>query len=317
MSAGTEGRAPTPGQPAALSYTIRRVVKHVQWARSEGVGRLIEEDRLDPRERIRTSVSKARWRARHGVPPGSAVPVYVVGLQRSGTNMLLRGLDAAPEVEVRGENDRTVFHRFRLRDDAVLQQTVAASRHAFVLVKPLCDSHRVGALLDLPGMAPGRAIWAYRDVEDRARSEVAKFGDSNLQALRRIAEGSAAGDWQAGGLPEQSLELIRSFRYQTMTPETAAALFWYVRNKLFFDLGLAERQDTMLSSYERLTAHPAGSMRRLCDFIGFPHREELSAHITPRAFHPRRQLDIDPAVRGLCRGLAERLDEHAGSVPTP
>lgn len=298
----------TEPEPSALAYTLKRVKRHAQWLRTEGFRRLVEEDQLDPRQRIRTAVGKARWRRAHAVPPGSAVPVYVVGLQRSGTNMLLRGLDAAPEVEVRGENDRTVFHRFRLRPDEVLRTTVMRSPHRIVLVKPLCDSQRVDQLLDLPGLAPGRAVWAYRNADDRARSEVAKFGDSNRQALRRIAAGTDAGMWQGERLGAQARELVASFDTDDMTPETAAVLFWVVRNGLFFDLRLDARPDVLLSSYDDLVADPQASMRALCDFIGFPCRSELWAHVEPRSFHDRRPLDIDPRVRALADEMTERLE---------
>ena len=300
--------AGTGRERSAVAYTAHRIARHVRWARTEGIGRLIEEDRLDPRERIATAAAKWRWRRRHGVVPGGGMPVYVVGLQRSGTNMLLRGLDAAPEVEVHNENDRRLFHRFRLRPDEVLLGVLAASRHAVVLVKPLCDSHRVDELLDLPGSTGGRAVWVVRDVDDRARSEVSKFGDSNLQALRRIADGEADGDWQAQRLDAQTLAVVRSFDYATMTADTAAALFWYVRNSLFFGLGLDARPDVLLLSYDRLVADPEGTMRRLCDFIAFPYRPELCAHVERRASHQRRPLDIDPRVRELCDAMTARLD---------
>jgi len=243
------------------------------------------------------------------VKPGSAVPVYVVGLQRSGTNMLMRGLNTAPEFEVRNENDHQLFHRFRMRSDDVLRETVARSRHAFVLVKPLCDSHRIDELLDLPGLAPGRAVWVFRDVDDRARSEVSKFGDSNLLALRRIVDGTGGTDWQAQRLSESLRELISRFDYQQMTPEGAAALFWYVRNSLYFDLGLDRREDVMLASYDELVADPEGSMRRLCEFISFPYRAELSEHVERRTTHQRRPLAIDPDVRSLCDSMAARLEQ--------
>ena len=177
-------------EASALRYTARRVARHVRWARSEGLRRLIAEDRLNPADRLRTAAAKRRWRRRHGVTAGEARPVYLVGLQRSGTNMLVRGLDEAPEVEARNENDQTVFRRFRLRGDDVLLGTVGRSRHRVVLVKPICDSHRVDELLALPTAVPGRALWMWRDVDDRARSEVAKFGDANRRALRAIADGT-------------------------------------------------------------------------------------------------------------------------------
>lgn len=290
-----------------VTYTARRVRRHVQWAREEGIGRLIEEDQLDPRARISTAVAKARWRRSHGVRAGSAVPVYVVGLQRSGTNMLLRGFDAAPEVEVRGENDRTVFDRFRLRSTDVLVKTVQSSRHQLVLVKPLCDSQQVDRLLDLEGMPPGRAIWAWRDPYDRARSEVSKFGDSNLQALRAIADGTDAGLWQGERLPESSREVLRSFDVDAMTPETAAVVFWALRNLLYFDLGLAGRDDVFLSSYDALVRDPAGHTRRLCAFLSFPYRGALHEHIRPRDTFESRPLDIDPRAAALADDVSSRL----------
>ena len=100
----------TPGGPAGrtLGVGVHRPAGRAAPALGahRGRRRLIEEDRLDPRERAGTALAKRRWRRANPAPPGRAVPVYLVGLQRSGTNMLTRGLDAAPEVEVRNENDR-------------------------------------------------------------------------------------------------------------------------------------------------------------------------------------------------------------------
>jgi len=302
------------GEPSALLWTARRIARHVRWTRTEGLRRLVEEDRLNPVERAGTAWSKHRWRRRHGIRHGQAVPVYLVGLQRSGTNMLVRGLENAPEFEVRNENDRTLFHRFQLRDDAVLTAAIRHSRHAYVLVKPLCQSHRVDELLALPGLVAGRAIWAWRDVDDRARSEVAKFGEANLRALAAIVDGTIGRRWQGQRLDADTYELIHGFDYRRMDPHTAAALFWYVRNTLYFRLGLDHRGDVLLSSYEALVADPEAQLRRLCAFLGVTYHPRLHAHIarrTPR----RRPLPIDPRVRALCDGLTTRLTADAGRPP--
>lgn len=298
-------------EPSALRYTARRVARHVRWARSEGLRRLIAEDRLDPVERWRTARAKRRWRRRHGVPPGSARPVYLVGLQRSGTNMLVRGLDAAPEVEARNENDQAVFRRFRLRGDDVLTAVVNRSRHAIVLVKPLCDSHRVDELLALPTGTPGRALWMWRDPDDRARSEVAKFGEANLRALRAIADGTIGGQWQGGRLSPGARELVASFDYDRMDPHTAAALFWYVRNDLYFRLGLDRRDDVLLISYRRMVEDPDAEARRVCAFLDLPYRPEFAADVA--AGPAREPLAIDPRVRALCDDLTARLDQRTVS----
>ncbi len=301
--------APPDGPESRPRYLLRRVLRHAYWARTEGFGRLVEEDRLDPRERVRIAVAKASWRARHGLPRGSAMPVYVVGLQRSGTNMLMRGLDEAPEVEVRNENDRRVFDRFRLRSDEVLGSTIAASRHEVVLVKPICDSHRVDELLDLPGVRPGKALWVYRDVDARARSEVSKFGPSNLRALRDIAAGRGESVWQGQRLGPEAVALVRSFDLEQMSPHTAAALFWVLRNSLYFDLGLDRRDDVRLVSYDAFAADPEDVMRGLCDFLGFRYRPELCAHVERRQSHGAAPLEVDERVRSLASDLADRLEQ--------
>lgn len=305
-------RATASGQPGALVYFTRKVARHVRWARTEGIGRLIEEDRLDPRERVATAWRKASWRRRHQVVPGTATPVYVVGLQRSGTNMLMRGIDLAPEVEVRNENDRQVFHRFQLRSDDVLAQTIRASRHALVLVKPLCESHRVDQLLDLSGVPAGRALWVFREPLARARSEVSKFQDANLRALRAIAAGEGESIWQGQRLPAESVELVRSFDTSSMTPESAAVLFWVVRNRLFFDLGLHHRDDVLAVDYDAFVADPEGQMRRLCAFIGLACRPELFEHVVPRQSHGAQPLPVDGAVTALAAELHEQLRAAAG-----
>lgn len=224
--------------------------------------------------------------------------------------MIVRGLERSPEVEVHNENDPKAFDRFRLRPLPQIRRIVEASRHAFVLFKPLCDSHRVVELLDRLGTpSPGKAIWVYRGFEGRVRSSVAKFGDANLRAFQRIAAGQGSGMWQAGGLGPDRLELIRSFDLGSMDPASASALFWYLRNSLFFDLGLDRRGDVILISYDATVADPERSMRALASFLGIPLRPELAAHVERRT-GPGDRVEIDGRIRILCEELLARLDAH-------
>ena len=302
-------------EPTGARRTLERIRRHWRWGREQGFGRLIEEDQLNPVARMRLSASKRRWRRAHRIAP-NAVPVYLIGLQRSGTNMIARGLDEAPEFEVRNENDGAAFQRFQLRPDPVIRELVARSGHRYVLFKPLCDSHRAVDLLD--GMhtpSPGRAIWAYRDVDGRVRSSLAKFGASNLAALRRIAAGDGAGMWQAGGLSPAQLELVRELVSDQTSPETAAALFWYLRNALYFELGLERRADVLLVGYGAMVADPAAEMGRICAFLDLPYRPTLHSHVDARAAGARPPLEIDARVRALCDELTARLDAaHAAAA---
>lgn len=313
------GASPGDDPNAAMSrlrWTVSRIKRHAGWARTQGIRRLVEEDQLDPLQRVPIAAGKALWRLRHDASP-NATPVFLVGLQRSGTNMLVRGLERSPRFEVHNENDRRAFDRFFLRPSPAIRSIVTRSHHDFVLFKPLCDSHRITHLLDDLGTPTrGKAIWAYRGVDGRARSAVAKFGDTNLRILARIARGEGDRLWQAQSLSDASRDLIGSLDYERMTPESAAALFWFVRNSLYFELGLDRRDDVHLVSYDAMLATPAPTMRSLCSFLGFPFEDRLIGHI--RAHAPKAvPLAIDPAVRAACDGLQARLDEAAARGAAP
>jgi hypothetical protein len=223
--------------------------------------------------------------------------------------MLVRGLERAPEFEVYNENNKAAFSRFRLRPDPVLRRLVDRSRHPYVLVKPLCDSHRTAELLDGLGTRhPGRALWVYRSVGGRTRSALAKFGDANLVALREIAAGRGRHRWEAQMLSQDSLDLLAGFDWSRMNAASAAALFWVLRNRLYFDLGLDRRPDVRLVSCDAALRDPEAELRRICAFLGFPYRAQLVAHIEPRPPATSGPLDIDHRVRACCDELAARLD---------
>jgi hypothetical protein len=310
-----------------------RARRHVRWARRDGVGRLVEEDQLDPRVRARLRADRRRWLADNpGVAP-NAMPVFLVGVQRSGTNMLVRGLETSPSFDVCNENDTRAFSRFRLRAVPELRSLVEASGHRAVLFKPLAESHRIVELLrTLSTPTPPRAIWAYRGVDGRVRSAVEKFGPNNLLALRAIAEDRHDRGWSVdgpaqemvntirAGLSDEHLELVRSFDYDNLDAEAGAALFWFVRNSLYFDLGLHERDDVMLSSYDRMVAEPEPTMRALCRFLGHPFSGKLIAHVDARsAVAPR--IALPDAIRRRCDDLEIRLaaaaDQKAARVSAP
>ncbi|WP_243058753.1 hypothetical protein [Nocardioides sp. SR21] len=301
-----------PEDRSAGGRTRARVQRHVRWVRRDGLARMIEEDDLHPWERLQASVEGRRWRARHGVPAGSARAVFVVGVQRSGTNMVVRGFERRPEIEVHNENDRAVFERFQLRDDDVVRDVVRHSRHAIVMFKPLCDSHRTADLLAMTipkGFVSAglpRAVWVYRGVDGRARSAVRKFGDVNRRVLAEIARGDGRDRWQAQRMSDSSLELVRRCDPERLSPESAAALFWVVRNRLYFEQGLHLRPDVHLASYDRFVAEPEDESLALAAFLGVEPGAELWAHVDRRsAYTP--PLDLDRRVRDAAEELEAEL----------
>src|SRR5262245_7276025 len=292
-----------------LHAFVEKIHRHWEWGRSEGFLRLVEEDELNPLLRASNLTQRWWWRRTHHVARGTAMPVFLVGAQRSGTNMIVHGLQRCPEFEVYNENHPRAFASFRLRSNETITSIVASSRHRYVLFKPLIDSHAIDRLLDdLVVRTPGRALWAYRNVDDRVRSSISKFGDANLQALAEIASGAGTDRWEAGGLTNEALAIVRSFDYGRLDAASASALFWYLRNSFFFDLGLDRRSDVLPVSYDAVVHDPEAEMRVICRFLAFPWRPTLVAHMRKPLGPPKPPLPLEPSIRELCDELIERLD---------
>ena len=255
-------------------------------------------------KRNRLSTRKAYWRLFNSYAP-NAKPVYILGVQRSGTTLLLDCLEKSLEFDVLGESSRAMVD-FRIRNDDDIKQIIRLSRHKVVVFKPLTDSHRAREFLQL--IPNSVAIWAFRRVEDRASSAVAKFGDHNLQVLREFSVGKGFQRWQAQGLTEESLALIRRFDYSDMTPESAAALFWYIRNSLFFSMGL-DRMDSVLPlAYEDLVSHPRETMQGICRFIDGEYKEVMIKNIHAKSLG-RSQMQLPEQISSLCNSMYEKLHQ--------
>jgi hypothetical protein len=299
------------GAPTGSTF-LRKVRQNWYWGRTHGWRELIEEHDVNPLVRARRVVRKGLYRRTTGDRHEPAKPVFLLGAQRSGTNMMAHGLDEAPEFQVYNEGHSKAFHDFRLRPLPTIESLVDRSRAKFVLFKPLCDSHRASELLDR--FRPrGLVIWAYRDVDGRVRSALAKFGDSNLRVLHAYAAGNADDAWQVQGISSENADLIRSFDFHHLSAGSAAALFWYIRNSLYFEMSLDQRNDTMLVSYDRFLAGPEQVAGALCAFLGLDYRPELIAHIKPRRPAWMEPLAIDGRIREKCVELQARLDEASAT----
>jgi hypothetical protein len=242
-----------------------------------------------------------------GGRPGTRV-VFVLGSQRSGTRLPLHIMDYSADIATFSEGTSPYFDRVMLQPLDYVAAHLRRSAAPIVVLKPICETHRVHELLDrFPG---SKAIWIFRHYERASLSASVKW-KSGREGLRRLAAGDlAAAAWRAGGLTEQKLAQVRRLYRDDMSPFEADVVMWYLRNGLYFDLGADKRSDVLLVRYEDLTSDPRRRFAEMFNFIGTPMPERAVNAIRESGGSRHTYPDIHPEIRSLCDELHNRLVTH-------
>ena len=69
-----------------------------------------------------------------------------------------------------------------------------------------------------------------------------------------------------------------------LAPHSAACLFWYLRNKAFFDQDLGNRTDVMLACYESLVQKSEQKFERLCRHLSIMFEPAVVAEVKEEHF---------------------------------
>lgn len=247
-----------------------------------------------------------RAAASGGRPPTRVV--FVVGSQRSGTRLPLHIMDYSPDIATFSEGAAPYFEKVLLQPLDYVAAQVRRSPSPIVVLKPICETHRVHELLDrFPG---SKAIWIFRHYQSASLSASVKW-KSGPVGLRRLATGDLkAAGWRAGGLTDEKLAIVRRLYRKGMTVFEADVVMWYLRNGLFFDLGADTRPEVLLVRYEDLISEPPRRFAEMFDFIGTPMPERAVNAIRESSGAKRLYPEIHPDIRALCDSLHDRLVSH-------
>lgn len=261
--------------------------------------------------RVRRQKRRYRRRDKGGTAPSLAA--FVVGCQRSGTDMTLWTLDRSLDVDRYDEDSRAAFVRCRIKGKKVRDRLIARSEAKRVIFKPVCDSHRTRTLLSQH--EGSRAIWVYRDFRDVAHSAVVRWGEMNKEHVLALAAGS--GDW---GWHQWNRELmepryqreVQQFCAEDLNALSAAAVFWYLVNRTFFDQGLQENPGVRLVKYEDVVSSPVEAFRGMCAFLDVAFSEDMVDDVFATSVRKKDRMLITPRVRDACEDLLQRLDRVTG-----
>ncbi|MGH8238601.1 MAG: hypothetical protein ACREXP_16485, partial [Steroidobacteraceae bacterium] len=236
--------------------------------------------------------------------------LMIVGCQRSGTLLMSRLFDADRDCRVFGEFSalssvgKDGIRLNPLPDVAAVLSRVPAP---LVVMKPLVETQRLRTLLNY--FPNAKALFMYRRYADVASSDLSKFGPRNaIDNIRPIAAGDTHNWRSAGATPAVRAHIARFFS-ESMNPDDAAALFWFARNQLYYDLELAAHRDVLLCRCEHLATEPSAILRWIYDFAGvtcpdLSHARQVHSSSVSKG----KSLELLPEVRALCEQLQARLD---------
>lgn len=236
--------------------------------------------------------------------------VFVAGVQRSGTNMLMDILERSMRTDVYHERDPRAFDGYLMRELPVIHGLSQGSDAEWFVIKTLCELDQVPAFLD--SFHAPRCIWIYRGYRDVANSMLVSFR-SVPETVRRMAELGPAVGWWGAGMSAETQALLRRLTARPLSDHSLSALMWYARNVLFLEQGLQDDARATLCRYETLVTRPEDEGQRLCSLLGLPFRTHYVRGITGRSIGRRPSPALDDEVEAYCADLLARLDAHCAT----
>ena len=248
-------------------------------------------------------------------PTTEKVPVFIVGCNRSGTNMVCEAIGRSPHGwDYRERAFGVAFNGYYLRSDRTVEWLIRRTPSPIVSFGSILDSQRVDNLLSR--FDGSKAIWVYRKYEDVANS------CGRMQwayEMRDFARWVAHGELQKlGGRGERigndTIELFGELFREDLSNEECACLYWYMRNRLYFDLELEKDPRVLIVAYEDAALNAERAFRGIFDFLGFPFHPYITENVLTGSVGKHQRPAISPAIEELCAGLKRRLDAEFARV---
>lgn len=230
--------------------------------------------------------------------------VFLGGVQRSGTNMIMDILDRSPDTEVYHERDPRAYHNFQLKEQGVIRH-LARSRSPCVIFKTLCDNDRLATLMS--EFSRTSAIWVYRHFDEVVASHLAirSWGRNQIDDL--VHDRMAAG-WRGRGMTDETWETVKRHYHSDLSRASAIALFWFYRNQLFFDQKLDVDPRVYMIKYAEFLSDPPAEVLKLAAFLDIRTTSRMVRYPHWRFIRRRRVMSIDQTIRELCGTMFRRLE---------
>jgi hypothetical protein len=246
--------------------------------------------------------------------------LIVSGVQRSGTNLVMDMLDTHWQTDVYHEWDARAFDDYHMRPLAEVQHRLSASPSRRIVIKALLEADRVRELLGQ--FAPARALWMLRDYRDAVNSMLRSFPGTGLKQMQRLHAARDDAGWRSRGMSEDTYRILLDQDLEALTDADGHALFWWYRNRLFFEQGLDSDARVLALRYEELAREPALHCRRICALARISDTPRMRRMPVAGSIGKRPPPALAAGVRALCDDMtaqlstvADRQRQAAASAP--
>jgi hypothetical protein len=236
---------------------------------------------------------------------GQKVPIFLVGCGRSGTNMISDRLGRSWEIELYNEDHPAAFDNYYLKDLATIETLVQENHANAVLFKPIRDTYQTNLLLS--HFANAKAIFVIRHYDDVINSAMKKFGVIHWMSQVKGWLADDFAEFSASPPSDASKDFIRSRYNDGLNPESGAALFWWFRNHLFFDLGLDQNENVRLVQYEAVVSEAQKELSSLCEFLEIKFQPSMVENVRTSSVRRDSRPLLDAQIRQDCEELWCRL----------
>ena len=95
-----------------------------------------------------------------------------------------------------------------------------------------------------------------------------------------------------------------------MNPYDAAVLFWYVRNSLYFELGLDQNPKVLLCKYEDLIMRPVKIVKSIYSNLNqnYPGAK-IHQEIHSKSLKKGQDINLSPKIDKLAQELLDKLNK--------
>jgi len=240
--------------------------------------------------------------------------LFVIGCQRSGTSIMMRVFERDYKSKVYMELDKI----FRQDEQAMRLKPLQSVKEIFdnafaslIVSKPLLDTQIIFDILNF--FPDSKAIFIFRHYKDVVSSFLKIFGtQTGIKDISPIVQNNLQ-DWRAQNVSDEISNIVKKIYSPNMDPFDAAALFWFTRNHLFFDLKLNTNSNVLMCKYEDLVTEPSDTFGNIYKAIDcqFPGKRIIQS-VHSRSKGKGKKVSLSPEIESMCKKLWVKLNDAYG-----